>query len=256
MIISDGINKTEKYDETQEYFFSCRAMFRWLYEKGILKKISFLYKEEKDNICFALDTDDLILYKNQMENSGVRGSAVACNRIFGKGGYKTSPSIYSGAVSLTWTMMDYRDINGCVTKSWELLDEKYLTNDSLSVISAIREKHGAKAAVKAIWDLYDDGKLSHEVSIDESYAGRQCEDLWEAACAWHKDGLGVNYNFCKDSGKDESAIYLMHFNNEKEDMDMDTETFEPYEIDFSNKDWQSELITKMYLFLLKNVYAV
>ena len=65
MIISDGINKTEKYDETQEYFFSCRAMFRWLYEKGILKKISFLYKEEKDNICFALDTDDLILYKNQ-----------------------------------------------------------------------------------------------------------------------------------------------------------------------------------------------
>lgn len=38
MIISDGINKTEKYDETQEYFFSCRAMFRWLYEKGILKK--------------------------------------------------------------------------------------------------------------------------------------------------------------------------------------------------------------------------
>lgn len=88
------------------------------------------------------------------------------------------------------------------------------------------------------------------------FAGRQCEDLWEAACAWHKDGLGVNYNFCKDSGKDESAIYLMHFNNEKEDMDIDTETFEPYEIDFSNKDWQSELITKMYLFLLKNVYAV
>ena len=162
MIISDGINKTEKYDETQEYFFSCRAMFRWLYEKGILKKISFLYKEEKDNICFALDTDDLIIYKNQMENSGVRGSAVACNRIFGKGGYKTSPSIYSGAVSLTWTMMDYRDISGCVTKSWELLDEKYLTNDSLSVISAIREKHGAKAAVKAIWDLYDDGKLSQK----------------------------------------------------------------------------------------------
>ena len=48
----------------------------------------------------------------------------------------------------------------------------------------------------------------------------------------------------------------MHFNNEKEDMDIDTETFEPYEIDFSNKDWQSELITKMYLFIIKNVYAV
>lgn len=47
MIISDGINKTEKYDETQEYFFSCRAMFRWLYEKGILKKYHFFTRKKK-----------------------------------------------------------------------------------------------------------------------------------------------------------------------------------------------------------------
>lgn len=255
MIINDRISKMkDNYNEDHAYFFSCREMFRWLYQKGILKEISFLFSEKENSIYFAFDTDDLLPYRDQMESAKVRDCSIACSRIFGDEGYQTDPSFYSGAVSLTWTMLDYRNIGGCVTRSWGLLDEKTLTNESLGIITAIQKMHGTKAAVEAIWDLYDDGKLSYEISIDEDYAEKQCEDLWEAACAWHKDGLGVDYNFCKDSGKDQSAIYLMRYNKDTEDMDIDTETFEPYEIDFSNEEWTEELVTKMYLFLLQHVY--
>lgn len=127
MIINDRISKMkDNYNEDHAYFFSCREMFRWLYQKGILKEISFLFSDKENSIYFAFDTDDLLPYRDQMESAKVRDCSIACSRIFGDEGCQTDPSFYSGAVSLTWTMLDYRDIGGCVTRSWGLLDEKTL----------------------------------------------------------------------------------------------------------------------------------
>ena len=61
MIINDRISKMkDNYNEDHAYFFSCREMFRWLYQKGILKEISFLFSEKENSIYFAFDTDDLL----------------------------------------------------------------------------------------------------------------------------------------------------------------------------------------------------
>lgn len=61
MIINDRISKMkDNYNEDRAYFFSCREMFRWLYQKGILKEISFLFSEKENSIYFAFDTDDLL----------------------------------------------------------------------------------------------------------------------------------------------------------------------------------------------------
>ena len=56
MIINDRISKMkDNYNEDHAYFFSCREMFRWLYQKGILKEISFLFSEKENSIYFAFD---------------------------------------------------------------------------------------------------------------------------------------------------------------------------------------------------------
>ena len=77
-----------------------------------------------------------------------------------------------------------------------------------------------------------------EVNIDESY-GEGIVDEWGAAYVWNKDGNGAEYNIYYD-GKDEcSAIYKM------EDDRTDSNTYEHYEIDFSDDGWKEKLINRM-----------
>lgn len=81
-------------------------------------------------------------------------------------------------------------------------------------------------------------KFYHEINIDESY-GEGIVDEWGAAYVWNKDGNGAEYNICYD-GKDEcSAIYKM------EDDRTDSNTYEHYEIDFSDDGWKEKLINRM-----------
>lgn len=78
-----------------------------------------------------------------------------------------------------------------------------------------------------------------ELCMDESYANKTCIDEWGVAQYWNGD-KGVEYNFCKDSGNDYSAIYSMSMNDEGYG-ETDYNNFVGYEIDFSNPQWRGKL---------------
>jgi len=80
---------------------------------------------------------------------------------------------------------------------------------------------------------------SFELCIDESYSKETCIDEWGAAQYWNGD-KGVEYNFCKDTGNDCSAIYSMSINSEGY-VETDYDNYIHYEIDFNDKHWRLKL---------------
>lgn len=83
-----------------------------------------------------------------------------------------------------------------------------------------------------------------ECNISNEYSNNQNCDVWGAAFLWgDDDNLGVEYNFCIDSGTNSSAIYKMQMKDEY--METDYSTFIHYEIDFSKEDWQVILAQSM-----------
>ena len=77
-----------------------------------------------------------------------------------------------------------------------------------------------------------------KVKIDESYADKTDEDIWEAAFAYDGNCNGISYNF-RRNGEDSSVFYLV------EEGDELTEFNEPYEIDFEEDNWREKLINAM-----------
>ena len=132
-----------------------RKMYGYLYEKGILEKISFLYRidiiDGQTGVSFAFDAEDLKPYKDEMLNSGIENADVAVERLLKK---EIKPCLYCGAIQLSWTMMCYRDTYGCVDKSWECSMVQVLDSGKAEEVSDTLENKTTKDAVHKLWGLY------------------------------------------------------------------------------------------------------
>lgn len=156
-IICDTYVKGEKHTwsvdkdswSNQEFnrkILAVNAMYGWLYEKGILRDVSFEIRDYSDAAFFALDVKDLEPYREAMAASGLKDVDVALRHIFDE--YYT-PCEYSGAIELGWTMMGYRDVDGCVGRSWECGLIKGLESGTVHDIQAVLDAKGAREAVRA-----------------------------------------------------------------------------------------------------------
>lgn len=160
-IICDSFDKerapvwkfNEQSEKTIEFNRKIKAvndMYAWLYEKGVLEKISFEFKDYSDSTYFAFDVKDLEPYRKDMENAGFQDTTLAVRHIFDE---KYSPCLYSGAIELTWPMITYRDFDGTVSRSWECGLCKHMSSIGVLDVEAVREKQGVKAAVKLAFEL-------------------------------------------------------------------------------------------------------
>ena len=145
-VFDEKIMSKEHYDRIR----AVREMYAFLYEKGILKEVSFEYRDYSDETIFALDAENLEPYRNEMINSGTYKAELAVKYIFDA---KFTPCRFCGGLTLSQPMLTYRDNCGCIGRSWECDLCEYLNVDDLSKISRIKRKKGSKAAVSALWKL-------------------------------------------------------------------------------------------------------
>jgi hypothetical protein len=137
-------------DSFNQRIAAVNNMYGWLYKQGILKKISFEWRDYSDITFFALDVDSLKSYRKAMENSGVPNAMLALHHIFDE---EYTPCLYSGAIELTWTMLTYRDFEGTVERSWECFIVRDLNSVAAIDIQLCREKEGTRAALKLAFEL-------------------------------------------------------------------------------------------------------
>ena len=262
MIVDDGVIINKKFDNTDKQTAACRNMFRWLYQKGILEKVSFLFDEYKKEsgeikeVKFALDTTELLPYKEQMEKSGIKNWNLAVDAIFDK---NAKGSQFSGAISLCHPMLSYR-VNRCVCKFWKSYSEHVVASRAmLDLIHKISIRHGANEAVKSLWDINDGRRLDYEINIAEDLEGLDDVALPGAAYAWfHTDNvnIGVEFEYYVQGETNSSAIYFMEYDEKYDDMMTDHSNYVHYEVDFSDEDWQKHLTEQMYILLLQYYYKL
>lgn len=156
-IICDNYQKNGKHlfgeDPTTEFnqkIVAINNMYGWLYEKGILEKRSFEFKDYSDITYFALDAQDLLPYRSAMEASGVEGAELATRHIFD---VEYSPCLYSGAIELAWTMFSYRDFDGTVSRSWENELCRHMNSSAVLDVRKMKDERGVKEAVKLSFEL-------------------------------------------------------------------------------------------------------
>lgn len=195
-IICDTYVKGEKHiwsadkdnPSNQEFnrkILAVNDMFGWLYEKGLLRDVSFEIRDYSDVTFFALDVKDLEPHREAMAASGLKNADIALQHIFEE--YYT-PCEYSGAIELGWTMMGYRDVDGCVGRSWECGLIKHLDSAAVHDVGRILDSEGVKAAVKAAFelsgfepsDIAKDGSLLTVIPLSEEHR-RSVEKLDEAS---------------------------------------------------------------------------
>lgn len=162
-IICDSYDKVEKHLFTfnpnsqntkafNEKILAVNDMYGWLYEQGILKRISFEFKDYSDVTYFAFDVEDLKPYRSQMERCGIKNAKLAVVHIFD---IQYTPCFYSGAIELSWTMQTYRDNGGCAGRSWECELIRHLDNKSAFEIWKTKEEKGVKEAIKQAFIVND-----------------------------------------------------------------------------------------------------
>lgn len=156
-IICDCYEKQEKHifgsdpnTSFNQKILAVNNMYGWLYNKGILKEISFEFRNYSDIAYFAFDVADLEKYREAMMESGVEGAELAIQHIFDE---KYSPCHYSGAIELGWTMMSYRDFSGTVSRDWECELSRHLDACTVLDVEKIKEEKGVKEAVRAMFEF-------------------------------------------------------------------------------------------------------
>lgn len=139
--------------ETREFNRKIHAvndMYMWLYNKGVLREVAFVMKDYGDTVYFAFDAKDLEPYRAKMEASGVKDADIAVQHIFD---VEYTPCRFSGAIDLTWPMFSYRNIDEMVGRSWETSLCKHLNATGVLDVREVKEKDGARAAVKRLFEL-------------------------------------------------------------------------------------------------------
>lgn len=169
-IICDTYSKKEKQlfgdDPTSDFnqkILAVNNLYGWLYDRGILEKVSFEFKDHPDWTCFAFDARDLFPYRAEMEESGVEGAVLAAHHIFDE---PYSSCLYSGAIELGWMMSTYRDVDGCVGRSWECDLIKGLNTEAIYDISKVKDERGVKEAVRAMFAFYDWPEQVKKTNLD------------------------------------------------------------------------------------------
>lgn len=211
-IISDTYIKGEKriWDldmdnpKNQEFnrkIIAVNEMYGWLYEKGILRQASFEFKDYSDVSFFALDVKDLEPYRSVMEQCGLKDAALAVHHIFDK---EYTPCLYSGAIQLGWTMSTYRDVDGCIGRSWETDLIQHLNVGPIYDVLALQKEKGVKAAVSKAFELSEFEP-----------------DLFDKACEYYQEYVDL-------SDKESQEFYNTHadkliycYENKKDMLDFD-----------------------------------
>ena len=103
-------------------------------------------------VCFALDTKALLPLRSAMEHSGTKDAALAVHYLFDE---PCSPCLYSGAVELGWLMSTYRDVDGCVGRSWECSLVQGLNTQAIFEIQKVKAEQGTQAAVNKMFSFYE-----------------------------------------------------------------------------------------------------
>lgn len=153
-IIYDTYSKNEKHtwdldpeNENNQKFnkriLAVNNMYGWMYENGLLEKVSFWMKDYEDEAYFAFDANDLLPYREYMERNKVEDAALAVHHIFDE---EYTPCRYSGAIQLGWTMMTYRDF-GNISSSWECGLVKHLNTEWACKVLETKKEKGVKDAV-------------------------------------------------------------------------------------------------------------
>lgn len=157
-IICDIYFKNEKplLGEDKNSTFNVRIqavndLYGWLYQKGLLEEASFQYQDLPSSVCFALSTEALLPFRNAMEQSGIANADLAVHHLFDE---PYTPCMYSGAVELGWFMSTYRDVDGCVGRSWECALVQGLNMQAISEIRKVQTEQGVKAAVNKMFSFY------------------------------------------------------------------------------------------------------
>lgn len=182
-IISDTYEKGEKHiwngdkdapvnQEFNRKIIAVNDMYGWLYKKGILRDVSFEFKDYSDISFFALDVKDLEPYRSEMEQCGIKDASVAVQHIFDE---EYTPCLFSGAIQLGWTMRTYRDIDGCVGRSWETDLVQHLNSGPAHDILALQMEKGVKVAVSKTFEL----------------SGFE-PDMFDKACEYYQDWIDID----------------------------------------------------------------
>lgn len=135
----------------------------------------------------------------------------------------------------------------------QYIKENGITDDGITDVTNSFEQ-GYNNALEYVFDVLDikpltveelklDTDYEFECNMSEEYKDNEMDE-WGCAFVWLND-IGVEYNFCIDSGENCCAIYKMEFNNKTDYMETDYDTFIHYEIDFDNPKWKTELENAM-----------
>ena len=144
---------------TSEYInrvISVNSAYGYFYQKGILKEVAFEYEEYNGCVLFALDADELLPYRNELESAENSEFASAAREIFDE---HYSPCLYSGAIELTGAMQTFREFAGTVECSWEIEPCQHMDSCQVLDVLEIKEKQGVREAVKYIFKLLRDNKI-------------------------------------------------------------------------------------------------
>jgi len=211
-IISDVYCKDEKgvWDlnpenpKNQEFnrkIVAVNDMYGWLYEKGILRNVSFEFKDYPESTYFALDVKDLEPYRSEMEKCGVKDAELAVHHIFDK---EYTPCIYSGAIELGWTMLTYRDTGGCIGKSWETEFVKHLSGNAAHEIYVLQNEKGVKAAVSKAFEFAEFEP-----------------DLFDKACEYYQEYVDLSYEENREFFNSHADKLIYCSENKKDMLDFD-----------------------------------
>lgn len=138
----------ESEEDRQCEFFAVNDMYGWLYSQGILKEVCFEFKDYDEGTFFAMDAVELETYRAKMEAANTYNTELATRLIFEE---KATPCTYSGAICLTWPMDTYRNVDGCVGRSWECALAQLQNVATISAIAEVQRKEGPKEAVRELF---------------------------------------------------------------------------------------------------------
>ena len=160
--------------------FTCQKvvdMYSWLLAQGILEKVCFAFRNYPNTTYFAFDAEELLPYRKQMEESGVKGAEETCCLIFDE---QITPCMYTGAIQFHEPMLTYRDNCGCVGRSREITLVRHLGNEAANNVLDLNNKKGSKAA---ILHLFTDDTWSDTFTCTFVRKGNKvCEIKHKPAC--------------------------------------------------------------------------
>ena len=148
-VICDCFSKSG-CDSDNPHLQTVQKTYEFLYSKGILKDISFEFRDYSDCVYFAFDTADLD--RRWFEIMRDQSSYLPEGMHFLMH-HPIRPCSASGCISLIKPMITYRSNNGVTSPSRENFLVADLTNEFVNAIKQIRSKAGTIYAIKYLFEV-------------------------------------------------------------------------------------------------------